>query len=377
MSRPIIATCFYAESEADESEYFQVHLPPATSAFQDVYWRAITVGFATSWVQHGDAARHVLITNAHPPKSVDGFDLAGLFDRFGIEVHIISFDHAVPATLSASYRGCFFKLDALQWLARTLEADQVGYLVDSDCVWLGPASRLEDRIRHFGVSVLDLQLDPYEPINDITRIDAQAIYAQLELPIDLGGAAPPHYGGEFYAGTGAALRDLVQAVELVHAANLDSHRRGQPALPTEEYVLTAAAQMVGASPRVTYGLARRLWTDGSYRTVRASDIELDLWHVPSEKTRGLARLFTAFAAGHEILEMHPGREWRLFLADILSVTSDSVSPDIVEDPVVTGRRLRKLGRRIATQLRAQHQHNRTTVDRTEAVLHPRDQKCFR
>ena len=346
MNRPIIATCFYAESKADESEYFQVHLPPATSAFQDVYWRAITVGFATSWVQHGDAARHVLITNAPPPKSVDGFDLGGLFDRFGIEVVIVSFEHAVPATLSASYRGCFFKLDALQWLARTLEADQVGYLVDSDCVWLGPSSRLESRTHHFGVSVLDLQLDPYEPINDITRIDAQAIYAQLDLPIDLGGAAPPHYGGEFYAGTGTALRKLVQTVELVHAANLDAHRRGLPALPTEEYVLTAAAQIVGASPRATYGLVRRLWTDDSFRTVRPSDTKLDLWHVPAEKTRGLARLFTAFATEHEIVEMRAGREWPLFLADVLSVSS---APS--DDAVETVQRLRTLGLRFARRAR--------------------------
>ena len=346
MNRPIIATCFYAENQADESEYFQVHLPPATAAFQDVYWRAITVGFATSWVQHGDTTRHVLITNAHPPKSVDGFDLAALFDRFGIEVVIVSFEHVVPATLSASYRGCFFKLDALQWLARTLEADQVGYLVDSDCVWLGPSNRLESRIRHFGVSVLDLQLDPYEPINDITRIDARAIYAQLDLPIDLGGAPPPHYGGEFYAGRGTALRDLVQAVELVHAANLDAHVHGLPALPTEEYVLTAAAQMVGASPRVTDGLVRRLWTDDTFRTVRSSDIELDLWHVPAEKTRGLARLFTAFATEHEIPEMLAGRGWPLFLADVLSVSS--AAP---EDPVETRRRLRLLGRRFVSRPR--------------------------
>ena len=345
MNRPIIATCFYAESKADESEYFQVHLPPATSAFQDVYWRAIVVSFATSWVQHGETARHVLITNTHPPKCVDGFDLAKVFDRFGVEVVIVSFDHAVPATLSASYRGCFFKLDALQWLARTLEADQVGYLVDSDCVWLGPSSRLERRIRAFlGVSVLDLQLDPYEPINDITRIDAQAIYALLDLPIDLGGAPPPHYGGEFYAGTGTALRNLVQAVELVHAANLDAHRRGLPAFPTEEYVLTAAAQIVGASARATYGLVRRLWTDDSFRTVRPSDTKLDLWHVPAEKTRGLARLFTAFATEHEIVETRAGREWPLFLADVLSVSS------AVKVPVVTGRRVR-IGQRFARRHR--------------------------
>lgn len=339
MNRPIIATCFYAENEADESEYFQVHLPPSTSAFQDVYWRSITVGFATSRIQHGDSVRHVLITNAAPPNTVDGFDLAGLFARFGIEVVVVPFAHAVPATLSPSYRGCFFKLDALQWLAGTLDDDQVGYLVDGDCVWLGPASRLDSRIRHFGVSVLDLELDPYELINDITRIDAQAIYAQLDLPIDLGGAAPPHYGGEFYAGTGRNLRDLVQAAELVHRANLDAHGRGLAALPTEEYVLTAAAQMVGASPRATYGLVRRLWTEESFRTVRASDPKLDLWHVPSEKTRGLARLFTAFATDPAVLGMHAGAEWRLFLADILRV---STARD--EGRVVTSGRRRVLRR---------------------------------
>ena len=105
-------------------------------------------------------------------------------------------------------------------------------------------------------------------------------------------------------------------------------------------MLTAAAQIVGASPRATYGLVRRLWTDESFRTVRESDTKLDLWHVPAEKTRGLARLFRAFATDPEILDMQAGAEWRLFLAEILGV---SAAPG--EGRVVTGGRLRMLRRR--------------------------------
>ncbi|HEX8299782.1 MAG TPA: hypothetical protein VF594_11530 [Rubricoccaceae bacterium] len=294
---PTIATWLYAESADEQSHYPQVvgKGAPSSARFQAVYWRCVALFFATSQRQN-PGARHVLYTNADRVPSVDGHDLGALLERWGVEVVRLPYTFQPPEGYFGAWRNQFYVFDIIRDLAARLEDDEVGLVLDSDCVWVRPGERLVAATRRAGALTYDLGIDPDEVQNGLSQTDARALYAEVLAALGLDRpppeAAPAYIGGELISATGATLRTLDALADPLWDEMLRRHAAGLPRFYEEAQALSFLYYALGILDGTANAYVRRIWTmllKGD--DARSPDLGLTVWHVPAEKRYGIPRLF--------------------------------------------------------------------------------------
>lgn len=340
-----ISTWLYAEPPGDESLYPQVvgQGPPSSARFQAVYWRCVAVFFASA-ARWASGARLVLFTNVDGVPVVDGRDLGAHLDRLGVEVVRLPYTFRPPEGYYGAWRNQFYVFDAVRWLTAEVDADAVGMLLDSDCVWARPAGRMAAMARRHGALTYDLGLPEDRDQNGLTPAAMGALYADLAPA--LGGAAPeaapPYVGGELVAATGAVLREIDGRLDALWAEMLRRHAAGLPTFNEEAQALSFLYHALG----VPYGTAnpylRRIWTtllQGD--DARAPDLDLTVWHVPGEKRYGLRRL-----SGEALDPSSPfwtldGDAWRAWAGGALGLPRRSLRKWALDVPTAVRDKLRR------------------------------------
>jgi hypothetical protein len=71
---------------------------------------------------------------------------------------------------------------------------------------------------------------------------------------------------------------------------LERHRAGQPKLNEEAHFLSYCYHKIGNFGSLE-GFIKRIWTSPHYSNVQPDDANLPIWHLPSEKTGGIALIF--------------------------------------------------------------------------------------
>jgi hypothetical protein len=170
-------------------------------------------------------------------------------------------------------------------------ADTALCLVDSDAIVTRDLSGLFNMVRRHEFTVYPLSGAPSEDINGMDR------HAMTAAAVALDGcprAAPiAHLGGELFGTTPHAWRTHRSAFRrVVDAARLSE--QAFAAVRTEEHVWSIVLATLPAGRVAAAGAwIKRLWTTRRHRTVEPGDERLPLWHLPSEKRAGIARLYAA------------------------------------------------------------------------------------
>ncbi|HEX9952112.1 MAG TPA: hypothetical protein VGB53_10115 [Rubricoccaceae bacterium] len=294
---PTISTWLYAETPGEQSHYPQVvgKGAPSSAGFQAVYWRCVAVFFATS-VRQNPGARHVLYTNADRVPHVDGHDLGGRLTAWGVETVRLPYTFQPPEGYFGAWRNQFYVFDIVRHLASQIGNDEVGMVLDSDCVWVRPAERLVAAARRVGGLTYDIGIDPDETQNGLSLHDMGALYAEVlpALGIDRPApeAAPSYIGGELIAATGATLHRLDTLAGPLWAEMLRRHAAGLPRFYEEAQALSFLYYALGIPDGTANAYVRRIWTMlRKGNDARGPDLGLTLWHVPAEKRYGIPRLF--------------------------------------------------------------------------------------
>jgi hypothetical protein len=260
------------------------------------YWRSVVTFFATSR-RMNPGARHVLFTNWEAIPRVDGVDVERfLAGELGVDVERIAFRHSPPATLSRIFGNAFFKFDAVMALAR--EASDANVHLDCDCVWVRPGVALQETLRARRIVVYDCygSPSPAKKIHNVSRLDLAEAFRRLDpaFPCE----APLWIGGEFVGGTRQGLAELASRLEEAFASACRLPPDLTPRLPNghsvfdnDEYLLSMACARAGVCDGYANGMLERIYTSVFYRTVRADQMGLTVWHLPHEKAAGLSRLF--------------------------------------------------------------------------------------
>ena len=124
--------------------------------------------------------------------------------------------------------------------------------------------------------------------NGLSRREEGAIYADLGAPAD----DPPYIGGEAFAATGAAAARVVAELEPLWRALLARHRAGEAKFNEEAQALSFVYHKLGYAAGTANPFVRRIWTTLFYDGGAVpADLDLTVWHLPSEKRYGLRRLF--------------------------------------------------------------------------------------
>lgn len=220
----------------------------------------------------------VFATNARPPQWV-----MTQFERLNVQVEHV--DAKSPQLLPAgsTFRTTLYLFDVLR-AAGIAHGRAVVYL-DPDVLCV---RSIEFVLENGQVGCLPLATAVHSSIKGITLAQIAGISASLGRPRD---SIPKHIGGEFLAVTPAALPTLVQRFEEALSCLADD---GAPKFLNEEHVLTYASDTNWCSMR---SLVARIWTSPRYCDIPDDALNLALWHVPAEKTRGLRRVYRAVRRG--------------------------------------------------------------------------------
>ena len=292
-----ISTWIYLDSPTESSEYPQVGKGSHLHDFQKVYWRCVAVFFALS-KQHNPESRHVLFSNkkAEEFPEVDGLDLKQFLQEKEVEIVTIPLTWQTPEGYFGKWRNQFYIFDILQFIENQKFSDTSAFLVlDSDCVIHASLEPLFAEIRKEGLLVLPMPYGEDFDINGITRKDMKRMFTELDgkAPDTL----PLYYGGEVFAATLPVIRQINAMAPNVWNNMLERHRNGQVKFNEEAHFLSYCYHKIGKFGLIDRFI-KRIWTSPKYSNVHPEDAQLPIWHLPSEKTGGIALLFKYLASGN-------------------------------------------------------------------------------
>ncbi len=239
----------------------------------DTYYRSAIATFGTIR-RFNPTLQCALATNAAPPEWA-----ARQFERLDVQVRCIealSIHRLPPHT---RFRTSLYLFDVLR--AIVAPPGKAVTFLDPDVICVRPFDFVLDDGQ---VGCLPLATGEHDSIKGVTLAQIAAIGAALGRPKD---SVPSHIGGEILTVTHAALPELLDRVSEA-LAYID--RGASPNFLNEEHVLTYASDRNWRSMRL---LIARIWTIPRYRDVPEDALNLALWHLPAEKTKGLQRVYRA------------------------------------------------------------------------------------
>ncbi|MCC6281830.1 MAG: hypothetical protein IT262_14575 [Saprospiraceae bacterium] len=291
-----ICTWIYLDSPEESSEYPQVGKSSHLSDFQKVYWRCVAVFFALS-KKNNPNAKHVLYSNqkADAFPVVDGLNLQTFLQEKNVEIVTIPLTWQTPEGYFGKWRNQFYIFDILQFIESQAISDQSAFLIlDSDCVIHASLEQLFTEIRQQGLLVLPMPYGEDFDINGITRKDMQQIYTELDGKAS--GTLPLYYGGEVFAATLPVIRQINAMAPEIWNNMLERYRNRQIKFNEEAHFLSYCYHKIGKFGLIERFI-KRIWTSPKYNNVQRDDAQLPIWHLPSEKTGGIALLFRYLASG--------------------------------------------------------------------------------
>jgi hypothetical protein len=292
-----ICTWIYLDSPEESSEYPQVGKRSHLADFQKVYWKCVAVFFALS-TRHNPHRRHLLFSNktwAEIPE-IDGFDLRGFLKDKNVELITLPLKWQTPEGYFGKWRNQFYIFDILQfieskWSEASGPTDHPNtsfIILDSDCVINRPLDVLFAEIRQHGLLALPMPYGDKHNINGVTREDMRQIYTDLDGRDP--GENPLYYGGEIFAATLPVIRKINTIAPGLWHHMMERHRTGRIKLNEEAHFLSYCYYKIGGFGSLERFI-KRIWTSPQYSNVQPEDINLPIWHLPSEKTGGIALIF--------------------------------------------------------------------------------------
>lgn len=301
-----ISTWIYLDSPEESSEYPQVGKASHLPEFQKVYWRCVAVFFEMS-VRNNPHCRHILFSNvaANDLPNVDGLDLKSLLNQRNVAVVTLPLTWQAPKGWHGKWRNQFYIFDVLSWFGSNADKDSALLVLDSDCIVNRPLDGLFADIRKNGLMTLPMGFDPSYNINGLTRGDMQRLFGELDDKMP--GELPEYCGGEIFAATYAKVEEINAMAPKIWEAMLRRFAEGKPKFNEEAHFLSYCYYKLGANATLRPYI-RRIWTSPKFKNVEKADFDLPIWHLPAEKTGGIALLFKRLKAYTGRMMLYNGRE---------------------------------------------------------------------
>lgn len=285
-----ICTWFCADEKGEESLFPQTGQASSGQNHQDIYWRCLLLFFSTS-LRLNKTEQHLLFTNVKKMPVVDGRKVEDVLRQFEVQTIYTPFSYKTPRGYFGMFQNQFYEFSILQHITETNSNPDDHYLiVDSDCVFIKPAALLFEEAAATGFLSFEDDCTHELVIHGLNRMDMQVLYEDLlQTPVQ---EVPGYHLGEFLLASVANLQIIYAGFKELWPELLRRNLAGLPKFNEEAQTLSYLYYKNGlkASPR--RDLMKRIWTNPVfYRNVEASDLDLVLWHLPAEKTFGIAALY--------------------------------------------------------------------------------------
>lgn len=291
-----ISTWMYVESDEDGGIYPQVGGSTSTKEAQAIYWRCVFCffAFARRFIGDDPSIRLALFTNAATLPTIGTVNLDLALSELGVELYCIPYVWK-PDTRRRQWFNQFYLFDILETYEKLLDDGDGCIVIDSDALIVGDPSRMIGALQQAGSLLIDVGVGVDEEVSGLTRRQAATVYRRL-TGITLT-EPPPYFGGEFYGLDTETLRKALALARVAFPINNSLARGGQPYFSDEAHFFSFLMRQLGYTRSNADQFARRIWTSQKLNNTERYDMDLCLWHVPSEKLYGLEEIFHDLASG--------------------------------------------------------------------------------
>ncbi len=288
-----ICTWLCADGVGEESLFPQTGLKSSSQSHQNIYWRCLIVFYITSR-RFNKEEKHILFTNVRQLPSVDGRDISAMLQELDVEVIHTDFKYKTPKNYYSVFQNQFYEFSILEYIAAKNQCLEDQYLIlDSDCIFIKPVKKLFDAASPTGFISFEDDVAPDYVINKLSRNDMKSIYEEL-----LGKKLeeiPSYHLGEFLLSSVKNIKQFYEDFKVLWPQLIERHNAGLKKFNEEAHTLSFLYFKNGFRASKVNTFMKRIWTNPLfYRNVSASDVDLCIWHLPSEKTFGINRLYDLF-----------------------------------------------------------------------------------
>jgi hypothetical protein len=209
-------------------------------------------------------------------------------DDLDVSIEIVSYLHNPPIEFGDTFRGCFYLFDAM------IAEEESVLFIDPDVYCVGPVSF--DQLQKNVIGALNLNFHDDKVINGISPLEARNIY--IELTKLLMPKPHSHYGGEAIYIPREIRNELLQDIEVLWNKNIESAKKGNPFLTTEEHVMSLV--LANYQVQNLNDIILRIWTSIRYTKVEGGIFDMKktvLWHLPAEKSYGFRTAYKLLQQG--------------------------------------------------------------------------------
>ncbi len=292
-----ICTWFCADEKGSESIFPQTGQKSSSKAHQDIYWRCVILFFATSRRFNKDE-KHVFYTNVKQLPFLDGKNVSDSLKELNVETVFTDFKYKTPKGYFGMFQNQFYEFSILEHIITYNKNPEDKYLIlDSDCIFLKPAKTLFDEAeKNNGFLSFEDDCTTELVIHGLSRVDMKHLYEDLlDRKIN---EIPGYHLGEFFLASVKNTNTIFADFLKLWPELLRRFNEGLPKFNEEAHTLSYLYYKNGFEASPSRSLMKRIWTNPVfYRNVEPSDIDLTVWHLPSEKTYGIADLYHTIITG--------------------------------------------------------------------------------
>ena len=293
-----ICTWFCADEEGEESIFPQTGQKSSSPKHQHIYWRCLILFYVTSR-RFNKNEKHVLFTNIKQLPVVDDKSISKMLEDLAVQIIFTDFKYKTPKGYFGMFQNQFYEFSILEYIVKNNTNENDKYLVvDSDCIFIKPAASLFNEAAPAGFMSFEDDCTTDLVIHGLSRKDMKVLYEEL-LQKNIS-EIPGYHLGEFLLASVKNINIIFNGFLELWPELLRRNELGLPKFNEEAQTLSYIYYKNNflASPK--RNIMKRIWTNlVFYRNVEATDTELVLWHLPSEKTYGLADLYNIFINRNE------------------------------------------------------------------------------
>ena len=264
-------------------EYKYLNIKYKNKSLQSYYKNIINCFTTLKITNNIENMKFSLFTN----KDIEG-EFSRKFDDLNIEVIVVENTHIPPKNYVNTWQGVFFYLDCVNYFSEQLGENDILFLVDPDCIFTKNMNDVIEITYKNGIAnyILEHPIDYKQ--NGLSRNELKNIISE-EVGLNI---LPNFFGGEFYGFRGDLLKDISAELEVAWNLSLDRFNNGKTYLHTEEHLFSYVFYKLSLSFGNLNKFIKRMWTAPHYRNIECGDENYIIWHLPSEKERGLINIYS-------------------------------------------------------------------------------------
>lgn len=323
-----ICTWICVDGKGEESIFPQTGQLSSSQKHQKIYWRCLLLFYATSR-RFNKTEKHLLFTNTRNLPWMDGKPVEERLKELDVEVIYTDFKYKTPKGYFDMFQNQFYEFSILEHITKNYhEPDDLFLIADSDCIFLKPAHELFHEAEKQGFLSFEDDCTEDLVIHGLSRKDMRELYADLlGKRVD---EVPGYHLGEFFLASVQNINTIFSGFLELWPQMMRRFELNQPKFNEEAQTLSFLYYKNGFKASPKRNLMKRIWTNPVfYRNVDPLDTSLVLWHLPAEKTYGLARLYDLLVKPGHYGHKFNNKQYAALVSGVLNVPYLSFEKKVV------------------------------------------------